>query len=66
VLFRKFYKGNSLEDNLGIFTEEGHSRPLASPAPSATETLEKRGDSGRRVGLQHQIEIPDINTEFEC
>jgi len=65
VLFRQFYEGNSLEGNLRIFTEEGHLRPLAGPAPGAAETLEKRRDSGRGVGLQHKIEIPDINTEFE-
>ncbi len=61
----QFYEGDGLQDGLGIFAEEGGIGALARAAPRAAQALQEGGNRRGGIGLEHEVEIPDVDPEFQ-
>ncbi len=64
VLHRAFDDGNAEEQLFWIFEEPGNVRCFPPPA-APPHPLEKGRNGIRRTGLNHDVKIPDVNTQFQ-
>jgi hypothetical protein len=53
------------EQLFGALTEERHVGRLAHPPAGASDALEEGGDGGRRIGLQHRIQVTHVDPQLE-
>ncbi len=64
ALYRTFDDGNAAEELRRAFQDPCNKRCLP-PAPAPPHALEERRDRVRGTNLNHDIEVPDIDTQFQ-
>ena len=61
----QFDEGNRLQDGFGIFAEEGSIGPLACAVSRVAEALQEGGNRCGGIGLEHEVQIPNVDPKLQ-